>query len=894
MKDKRVAELRLQGSLTEGARVTLQWWWEESFPHIEGALGGGALRPSDCVIESYAIWQRCYRGLGEAVRLEFDPDSEPVSPQRREELKQECDRAAADLEKCLNSWLQGLPRASEVIHRLGQLKGESSGSVRFLIRTDDPLLQRLPWHLWEHSTRQIAIAPLNFEEKPMDKLRSPVRILTILGDDLGIDLEVDRKLIKDLPNCDEDSQILLQPNRQQVAHFLTDERGWDILFFSGHSETEGERGRIYLNANDSFTLDELRGHLQVAANNGLKACILNCCDGLGLSLQLADFGIPYCICMREPVPDAVAHKFLKFFLDSFSKEDSLHAAFLAAQTHLESIQNLFPQATWLPVLFQQPNARPLVWPQPHPKPEPIIMPNSWKFLKYVLLGTIAVVASIAISFWGPPPEPIRNHIHGDSISAGEEILGYPTNLKHGAAESLYRKHWQEGIEGFSDAWVLGGRDPETLIYLNNALVNKALSLSPGSQSRIIAVTVPFLRDLDTGEPLGNRTLAYRLLQGVAQAQTEANRKLWDRYLGEDESQINVSFLPRNEIGENISLKIVIADDFNHSEEAVKRAKALAQNPEILGVVGHYTSDMSKPSIPIYREQQLPLVSPGSTAKELVDLGGGYFFRTVPTTETEANSIANYLLNTIGKKTVAVFYSSISPYPTSLWGDFKRFYEGAGGKVFELDKRTDPSVDLASPSFNPTKTLRAIERGESEPEAIVLVPDGEVTAAQANAFKLVKENAGRYPIVGSWGLDNDELFGDMANAPEQSLAISVPWHQLMSKNRDFPKHAEQLWGGPVYAQTALAYDATRSFVRALQLLPEEPTRQSIRNALAAPDFAVDGATGTVQFEENGDRRDPPQVIIQALQCSTSGDRTPQIQLFPLGFSCQPEGVEWPGL
>jgi hypothetical protein len=55
--------------------------------------------------------------------------------------------------------------------------------------------------------------------------------------------------------------------------------------------------------------------LKRAITQGLKLAIFNSCDGLGLADYLTDLQIPQTIFMREPVPDRVAHEFLKNFLE---------------------------------------------------------------------------------------------------------------------------------------------------------------------------------------------------------------------------------------------------------------------------------------------------------------------------------------------------------------------------------------------------------------------------------------------------------------------------------------------------------------------------------------------------------------------------------------------------
>ena len=58
------------------------------------------------------------------------------------------------------------------------------------------------------------------------------------------------------------------------------------------------------------------------------------------------------IVMREPVPDRVAQEFLKYFLTAFAVGESLYSAARHARERLEGLEDEFPYATWLPVIFQ--------------------------------------------------------------------------------------------------------------------------------------------------------------------------------------------------------------------------------------------------------------------------------------------------------------------------------------------------------------------------------------------------------------------------------------------------------------------------------------------------------------------------------------------------------------
>ena len=173
-----------------------------------------------------------------------------------------------------------------------------------------------------------------------------------MGNSTGIDVEADKQVLENLLHAE--TVFLVEPSRKQLHKFLWDEQGWDILCYSGHcfSQADGSTGAILLNQTDSLTIKELKYSLTKAIERGLQLAIFNSCDGLGLARELADLHIPLQVVMREPVPDKVAQEFLKYFLTAFSSGKSLYAAVREARERLESLEDEFPYATWLPVIFQ--------------------------------------------------------------------------------------------------------------------------------------------------------------------------------------------------------------------------------------------------------------------------------------------------------------------------------------------------------------------------------------------------------------------------------------------------------------------------------------------------------------------------------------------------------------
>ncbi len=290
---------------------------------------------------------------------------------------EECRRSAKKLESCMTTWLKSESfRCIDVILRE---KLNPNENIRVLISTKNSQIQKLPWHLWDffksYRKAEFALSPREWDTPSIPGLssRSRVKVLAILGNSTNINTHSDQDLLKKKLNDKAEILFLENPQRQELNEHLWEQK-WNILFFAGHSKTEGDNGRIFINQKDSLTIDELKNSLQAAISHGLQIAIFNSCDGLGIAQQLASLNIPQIIVMREPVPDLVAQDFLKYFLTAFARGESLYLALREAREKLQGLEDEFPNATWLPVIYQNPSQTPPTWQEILKPPRNIIEP----------------------------------------------------------------------------------------------------------------------------------------------------------------------------------------------------------------------------------------------------------------------------------------------------------------------------------------------------------------------------------------------------------------------------------------------------------------------------------------------------------------------------------------
>jgi len=450
------------------------------------------------------------------------------------------------------------------------------------------------------------------------------------------------------------------------------------------------------------------------------------------------------------------------------------------------------------------------------------------------------------------PQPTLPTPSTDGVSSGEKLLVQTSALwsKQRGISEFADSNYPEAFKLLKQSWREDRRDPETLIYMNNALLEAS-----GAEYYTIAIVVPIRRNQDGS--IANANLAEELLRGIAQAQTEVNLSLISNE--SDRDFPGQGFLQPKAINGK-GLKVIIADDGNIKSYAVQRANYLVERPDILALIGHYTSDMTVETVDIYNRHKLVALSPGSTTEELTRKPRKFFFRTAPTTSVEAEGLVNQLLR-VGRKKVAVFYNPDSPFSYSLWEQFTEQFEAKGGKTYRLRNYEN----LSKNDFNAEAAIEEVEKAGIK--AIALFPDGQVTNSVENALEMIKANGDRNWIVGPWTLYEPRTLevGKKLKSVEK-LGISVFWHPLISFDKKFPQNAEKLWGGPVNTRSALTYDAARTLIKALEMQPE-PSREGMQKTLADPNFKAEGATGIIEFDsKTGNRKNPPKRVAHIVPCS----------------------------
>ncbi len=412
----------------------------------------------------------------------------------------------------------------------------------------------------------------------------------------------------------------------------------------------------------------------------------------------------------------------------------------------------------------------------------VSLPRILPFVQSKLPSSVTIASSNS---------PISNR-----MSLGDRLLfPNPTPDQQKGAEAFARGDYRAAAEHFQTSLRMRRNDPETRIYLNNAAVGHRKSLP-------IAVSVPIG---------SNPNVAQEILRGVAQAQQEINQT--------------------GGIG-GAKLKVQIANDDNSGDLAKQIAENLVEDSKILAVVGHNASNASLTAAPIYQQEKLVMVTPTSFANALSGFGD-HIFRTVPTIQSMATPLAEYVIQQAGVKTIALCYDSQAPDNVSFKAGFAAAFSRLGGQI------TPVECDFAASNFAPQTAITEIL--DSPARGLLIAPHIDRIN---RAIALAQANQNQLPLFASPTLYTMQTLQE-GGSSVQGMVLSVPWFPT----EPFASNARNLWGGMVNWRTASSYDATWAIITALQ---QEPTRPGVQQALRNVRFSASGAANEVQFLPTGDR------------------------------------------
>ncbi len=294
------------------------------------------------------------------------------------------------------------------------------------------------------------------------------------------------------------------------------------------------------------------------------------------------------------------------------------------------------------------------------------------------------------------------------------------------------------------------------------------------------------------------------------------------------------------------IELIRQDDGRDITQGRLVAQRLADNPDVVAVIGHYNSFISLPASATYQFSGLLMLSPGSTNPALTRQGFDLVFRNVPTDTEVGRQMARYALSA-GYRRMVILYANDS-------------YGRGLGNVFELEAQNLSITIVDRRSFvggqsSFAEIVSALKRQDFD--AVFFAG----LAAEAHTFLHEAHEAGiNVPLMGGDGLDSPELFGIDPEIADGTIVASFFHPALPSAQAFNERFAADFQGQLPDTWAAQGYDAVHLLAYAM-----EQAGSTAPHAVAAALHTIDaweGVTGTHTFDANGDVVGKPVVLMIA--------------------------------
>ena len=291
-------------------------------------------------------------------------------------------------------------------------------------------------------------------------------------------------------------------------------------------------------------------------------------------------------------------------------------------------------------------------------------------------------------------------------------------------------------------------------------------------------------------------------------------------------------------GKKVVLILVPEDDAEDPKTATQVAQKLVDT-KVVGVVGHLNSGTSIPASRIYSDAGITQISPSATNPDYTKQGYKTTYRLVATDAQQGPALANYVVNNLKAKTVAIIDDS-TQYGKGLADEFEKTVKAAGMTVVTREASNNKATDF--------KAILTKIKG-SKPDVIMY---GGMDATGGPLTKQAAELGIKAKVVGGDGMCTEKL-AELAGEAVVNVTCSEAGMALskMAQGADFQKRYKERFNSDVQIYAPFTYDAVYVLVDSMKrAISTDPAK-----ILAAmPDTKMQGLIGNIAFDNKGDMKE----------------------------------------
>jgi branched-chain amino acid transport system substrate-binding protein len=294
-------------------------------------------------------------------------------------------------------------------------------------------------------------------------------------------------------------------------------------------------------------------------------------------------------------------------------------------------------------------------------------------------------------------------------------------------------------------------------------------------------------------------------------------------------------------GKQAKFTLVGEDDQADPKVGTTVAQKLV-DAKVAGVVGHLNSGTSIPASPIYNQAGIPVISGSATNPKLTEQGFKNQFRVVGRDDQQGPAIASYLATNNKPKVVAII-DDATAYGEGIANEVEKTLKAANVKVLPREKGTDKTTDW--------KAVLTKLRGRS-PDAVFY---GGMDATGGPLMKQGRELGMKAVFSFGDGACTDEM-AKLAGPAAEGLLCSQAGIPPQAADRKFLDAYKKKFNADPILYAPFTYDGANLLIEAMKKANSADPAKYLPE-LQKSSYA--GATGKIEFDEKGDRKDAEMTI-----------------------------------
>jgi branched-chain amino acid transport system substrate-binding protein len=295
-------------------------------------------------------------------------------------------------------------------------------------------------------------------------------------------------------------------------------------------------------------------------------------------------------------------------------------------------------------------------------------------------------------------------------------------------------------------------------------------------------------------------------------------------------------------GQPVTFRMQSEDDQADPKVGTTVAQKLV-DAKVAAVVGHLNSGVTIPASEIYNKAGIPVISGSATNPALTERGLKGVFRTVGRDDQQGPAIAAYISGELKGKKVAIIDDKTA-YGEGIANEVEKTLKGSKVNVVARERTTDKETDFKA-------ILTKIK--SRNPDVIF---HGGMDATGGPMLKQARELGIKAVFAFGDGACTNEM-AKLAGAAAEGMACSQAGLPAEAASQEF-RDAFNKKFGEIKQYAPYFYDGTMAVIEAMK------KANSTDPAKFGPEMynvSFTGATGKVEFDAKGDRKDAEMTIFR---------------------------------